>query len=58
MVDREPKPNNPLAPYYPSEVPSLPASGPKRGAVVLLLVVLGWVALEVVQWLLRLAGPG
>jgi len=35
MSDRDPKPKNPLSPYYPSDVPDVPGDG--RTWVALLL---------------------
>lgn len=35
MADRDPEQNNPLAPYYPSEVPSVPANGPRWFAILI-----------------------
>jgi hypothetical protein len=38
MTEPEPEPNNPLSPYYPSEIPSIPGSGRKWFAVLLTLM--------------------
>lgn len=40
MVDGEPEPNNPLSPYYPSEVPDVPGSGRTWFAILLALMLL------------------
>lgn len=40
MADREPKPRNPLGPYYPSEVPSVPGNARRWLALLLLAVIL------------------
>ena len=37
MTTDDPDPNNPLAPYYPSEVPSLPTPGRRWVAILLFL---------------------
>lgn len=38
MVDGDPEPNDPLSPYYPSEVPSVPANGRRWFAILLAIV--------------------
>lgn len=40
MGDGGPEPRNPLAPYYPSEVPDVPGNGRRWVAVLLSLAVL------------------
>lgn len=40
MADREPKPRNPLGPYYPSEVPSVPGNGRRWLALLLVALIL------------------
>jgi len=35
VTDRKPDPNNPLSPYYPSDIPDVPGSGRKWFAVLL-----------------------
>lgn len=48
MTDRKPESNNPLSPYYPSDIPDIPGSGRKWFAILLsLMLLLGavfWVA--------------
>lgn len=36
MADKKPQPNNPLAPYYPSETPSLSGNGRKWFTILVL----------------------
>jgi hypothetical protein len=38
MTDSKPEPNNPLSPYYPSDVPDIPASGRTWFAILLALI--------------------
>lgn len=40
MTDGEPKPNDPLSPYSPSEVPDVPGNGRRWFAVLLTLMLL------------------
>jgi hypothetical protein len=40
MPDRDPEPNNPLSPYFPSEVPPLPGTGRRWVALLLVAVLL------------------
>lgn len=42
MTDSDPDPNNPLSPYYPSEVPDVPGNGRRWFAILLtIILVLG-----------------
>ena len=42
MTDSDPEPNNPLSPYYPSEVPDVPSNGRRWFAILLtIILVLG-----------------
>lgn len=54
MPDRDLEPNNPLGPYYPSEVPSVPGSGRSWFAVLLVLVMVSSGLYAVVSFLLGL----
>jgi hypothetical protein len=38
MTERDPDPNNALAPYYPSEVPEIPGNGRRWFAVLMALL--------------------
>ncbi len=40
MTERDPEPNNPLSPYFPSEVPPLAGSGRRWVALLLMAVLL------------------
>jgi len=35
MTDREPGPNDPLSPYYPSDIPDIPGNGRTWFAILL-----------------------
>jgi hypothetical protein len=52
MPDREPEPNNPLSPYYPSEVPDVPGSGRRWVAILLAATLLSGAAYGVLTLLL------
>lgn len=54
MTDGDPDPENPLSPYYPSEVPSIPGNGRRWVAILLALMLLGGAA---VQFLSLLVSP-
>lgn len=56
MADSEPRPNNPLGPIYPAELPDVPGDGRTWFALLLLAVIL----LGAVSGLLALLpfGPG
>jgi hypothetical protein len=41
MTDDTPDPNEPLSPYYPSEVPDVPGNGRKWVALLVSLLILG-----------------
>lgn len=41
MSEDGPRPNNPLSPYYPSEIPSLRGNGRRWVAILLVIVLLG-----------------
>lgn len=57
MVDGGPDPNDPLSPYFPSEVPDLPTDGRRSVALLLLLLTFSWLVFGLVRWTLRLFGP-
>lgn len=38
MTDGDPRPNNPLSPYYPSDVPDVPGNGRTWFALLIVLV--------------------
>lgn len=40
MADREPEPNNPLGPYYPTELPDVPGDGRTWFALLLVSLIL------------------
>ncbi|MFC6887841.1 hypothetical protein [Halorubrum trueperi] len=40
MDDNDPKPDNPLSPYYPSEVPDIPGDGRTWFAILLTLILI------------------
>ncbi|WP_418284552.1 hypothetical protein [Halorubrum sp. DTA46] len=40
MGDDDPKSNNPLSPYYPSEAPDIPSNGRTWFAILLTLILL------------------
>lgn len=46
MADEEPRPNNPLSPYYPSDVPSVPGSGRRWFAILFALLLLAGAAFQ------------
>lgn len=50
MVDGEPEPNNPLSPYYPSEVPDIPGSGRTWFAILLSLILLLGAAFQLIEF--------
>lgn len=41
MTEDGPRPNDPLGPYYPSEIPSLRGHGRRWIAIILVIVLLG-----------------
>lgn len=41
MTDSDPKPNEPLSPYFPSEVPDVPGNGRRWFAVLFAAMFLG-----------------
>lgn len=52
MKGSDPKPKNPLSPYYPAEIPPIPGSGRTWFAILLsMLLVSG--AVGAVYWLIR-----
>jgi hypothetical protein len=51
MADSDPEPKNPLSPYYPSEVPSIPGNGRRWFAIFLALVLLGGAAFQLLSLL-------
>ena len=53
MDDGDPDPRNPLSPYYPSDVPTIPGGGRRWFAILwALLILLGaaYSALSVLNW--------
>lgn len=38
MAESDPEPNNPLSPYYPSEVPDVPGNGRRWFAILLTII--------------------
>lgn len=48
MSDKDLKPNNPLSPYYPSEIPDIPGNGRKWFAVLFALIFLSGVLYQLV----------
>ena len=53
MADREPGPNNPLGPYYPSELPGVPGNGRTWFALLVAGLFLVWA----ISQLLALLSP-
>ena len=54
MADDDPKPNNPLSPYFPSETPGIPGNGRKWFAALLALSILLGAAYGVLSLLFSL----
>lgn len=42
MADREPRPNNPLGPYYPAEIPNVPGIARTWFALLIAGLILIW----------------
>lgn len=54
MSDDRPRPNNPLSPYYPSQVPDIPGSGRKWFAILLAMLLLAGAAFQLISVLFSL----
>ena len=52
MGDSDPKSNNPLSPYYPSDPPDIPGNGSRWFAILFILLLLASAVLAAVSYLL------
>lgn len=52
MPSGDPRPNNPLSPYFPAEVPPVPGNGRQWFALIMVMMLLGGAAYGFVAHLL------